>query len=77
MTPQEALEEVRKDLTQAFGDALAARIMNAACDRLLKEEIGTAAYRDVISSLCKDERVLGMFGELGVIDKQQRWEKLA
>jgi hypothetical protein len=76
MTPQEALQEVRKDLTQAFGDALAARIMNAADDRPQKEEIGAAAYRDVISALCKDERVMGMFGELGVKDKQQRWEKL-
>lgn len=77
MTPQEALEEVRKDLTQAFGDALAARIMNAAGDRLPKEEIGAVVYREVVSALCKDERVLGMFGELGVKDKQQRWEKLA
>jgi hypothetical protein len=76
MNPLEALDEVRKDLTHAFGDALATRIMDAACNTAPREELNAASYRDLIASLCRDERVRGMFGELGVKDKQQRWEKL-
>ena len=76
MSPQEALEEVRKDLMQAFGSALAARIIDASRSMPSQEEIDIDSYRAAIASLCKDERVLGMFGELGVKDKRQRWEKL-
>jgi len=76
MTPGEALDEVRKDLSQAFGDALSARILDAARTAAKAAEVDTASYKNVIDWLCKDERVLGMFGELGVRDKQSRWGKL-
>jgi aminoglycoside/choline kinase family phosphotransferase len=75
MSTQEALDEVRKDLIAAFGETLAGRIMDAArCTQQGAPD--NAAFKAVVESLCRDERVLGMFGELGVRDKKNRWEKL-
>ena len=76
MTPREALNEVLKDLTQAFGDSLAARIVDSAQSGSQEKELDAASYLNVIKALCKDERIQGMFGELGVKDKQKRWETL-
>jgi len=78
MTAREALEEVHKDLATAFGEELAERILTVALNtnRAPEGELDPGAYAEVLRSLCKDERVIGMYGELSVRDKMTKWEKL-
>lgn len=78
MNPREALGEVRKDLATAFGEDLAERILAGALNaaRAPEGDLDRGTYARVTQSLSKDERVIGMFGELSVRDKLSRWEKL-
>jgi len=76
MTPQEALFEVKKDLAAAFGENLAGHLMETAGALPPGKGPDARFFKDLIAALCKDARVQGMFGELGVRDKQARWEKL-
>jgi len=76
MSPQEALLEVRKDLVAAFGEGLAGQLIEMAGKPSLGREHDAASFKDLVAALCKDSRVQGMFGELGVRDKQAHWEKL-
>ena len=76
MTPEEALREVRKDLVAAFGENLACQLIETASKLPLGDEPDALAFKELIAALCRDSRVQGMFGELGVKDKKSRWEKL-
>jgi len=77
MTPNEALEEILKDLSASFGDGLAARIVMSARSNVQAPETGfnRVQYAEVVATLCKDPRVIGMLGELGVGEKKKRWER--
>ena len=76
MTPEAALREVRKDLVAAFGENLACQLIESAGDPSPDENPDAESFKKLIAALCKDARVQGMFGELGVKDKKSRWEKL-
>lgn len=78
MTPNEALEEILKDLSASFGDGLAARIVMSARSTVPATESGLdqTNYGEVVQALCRDPRVIGMIGELGVQEKKKRWEQL-
>lgn len=78
MNSREALEEVQKDLATAFGEDLAKRIVAGALNTVHAPEGGLdrLKYAEVVRLLCKDDRVIGMFGEFTVRDKLSRWEKL-
>jgi hypothetical protein len=78
MTPREALAKIAKDLSAAFGDGLAARIMSSARSAVQApdRDLGRLQYVEVVRALCKDERVIGMLGELTVREKRSLWEQL-
>ena len=78
MKPHEALEEIRKDLAVSFGEGLAARIIISARSNAQAPVIGLdrAKYVEMVRMVCKDERVVGMLGELGVKDRKAKWETL-
>lgn len=76
MSPEEALLEVRKDLVAAFGEHLAGLLIETAGNPASGGTFDAELFKALIASLCKDSRVQGMFGELGVKDKRSRWEKL-
>lgn len=78
MNSREALEEVHKDLATAFGEDLAERILSGVLNsaRATDGNLDRAAYVEVVRTLGRDERVIGMFGELSVRDKLGRWEGL-
>lgn len=78
MKPHEALEEIFKDLSASFGDGLAARIVMNARSNVQAPAIGLdkVKYTEVVHTLCKDPRVVGMLGELGAREKTTRWEQL-
>ena len=76
MRPLDALHEVRKDLVAAFGESLANQLIETAGTLSPGEEPDAASFRELVATLCKDARVQGLFGELGVRDKLSHWEKL-
>jgi len=78
MTPQEALDQILKDLSVSFGDGLAARIISSARStaRVPDDNLDTTHYTGVVQAVCEDARVIGMLGELTVRDKQSLWNKL-
>ena len=78
MTPQEALEEILKDLSVSFGDGLAARIVMSARNNAQAPVTGLdkVKYAEVVQTLCRDPRVVGMLGELGARERTTYWEQL-
>jgi hypothetical protein len=78
MSPDEVLAEVRKDLSLAFGEALADKILASAqsAARMPSEGFDASQVALLLETLGKDERVIGMLGEFGVKDRMKRWEQL-
>lgn len=77
MTPQEALGEILKDLSASFGDGLASRIvMSARSAAPPQGDLDRQQYVEVVRTVCRDARVIGMLGELTVGEKQSLWERL-
>lgn len=78
MKPHEALDTILKDLSISFGDGLAARIIMSARSNVQAPVIGLdkVKYAEVVHTLCRDARVIGMLGELGVKEKLSHWEQL-
>lgn len=78
MKPHEALDKILKDLSDSFGDGLAARIIMSARSDAQAPVVGLdrVQYREVVHTLCRDARVIGMLGELTVREKQSLWEQL-
>jgi len=78
MKPHEAIEEILKDLSVSFGDGLASRIVMSA--RSAAPAAGTdldrRQYVEVVRTVCRDARVIGMLGELTAGEKQSLWERL-
>ena len=78
MKPDEALAEVRRDLSAAFGESLADKILASVLSAARMAPDGCTAddFAQLIGLLGKDDRVVGMLGEFGVRDRMRRWEKL-
>jgi hypothetical protein len=78
MSLDEALAEVRKDLSSAFGEALADKILASAqsAAQMPSKGFDAAQFTLLLETLGKDDRVIGMLGELGVKDRMKRWKKL-
>jgi len=78
MTPNEAIEEILKDLSISFGDRLASQIVMSARSSVPAPpaDFGRRQYAEVVRTVCGDARVVGMLGELTVKERQSLWEKL-
>lgn len=78
MKPSDALSEVRKDLTEAFGEGLTARILFNARDTVGAPVIGLekGKFIEIVRAVSADERVKGMWGDFGAKEKLKKWETL-
>jgi hypothetical protein len=78
MKHHEALQEILKDLSLSFGDGLAERIVMSARGSAQDPVIGLdkEKYAEIVRTLCRDPRVVGMLGEIGAREKTTRWGQL-
>lgn len=79
MTPNEALEEVKKELEGLFGKGLMGVLVIGARNKSKAPIIGMTKehYLSFLEALAADERVVNMLGAAGIKQKLPKWRSLA
>lgn len=78
MGPQEAMDEVKKELESLFGKGLMGVIIISARNKSKAPIVGMSRehFEKLAEEVCCDQRVVGMLGVAGSKQKLTKWKKL-
>jgi hypothetical protein len=78
MECQEALDQLRGKLESSFGKAMAMMIMAAASNSTGVTTVGlnNGDFGRLADAVCRDQRVIDMWGSVGAADIASQWKQL-
>lgn len=78
MECQGALDQLRAKLESSFGKAMAMMILASASNQIGVSTVGmnNAEFSRLADAVCRDQRVIDMWGQAGAADAATQWRQL-